>query len=1111
MTILAVLFSFCSTFGLFGPSSIFAAPPVIDTFETPLRAGSAGGIPIGFNTFQDPNSSVAISLTSTPPSPVPGSIDPNSVLRLDLSVVAFAGFTHSFENDTLDQWVSQDWSAYEGISFWMYGNNSGTTMFVDVLDNRNDPVRTNDDAERWSVTFIDNFSGWQELRFPFATMARKEIGNGAPNDGFGLTNVHGWAVGTITTPSAQSYYIDNVTLYGVAPIRPLTVGFSAINYSVTEGTPATVTVKLSKPSSDPVTVAYSTTFGPAIANRDYTPVQGMLTFAPNVTQQSFVVPTFDNAKYQGERGVQLNLSNPTGGAALGLPPVARVTIRDNESFDPALLDDFESTPYLWDAADGPNGTQLRSVEIAAGAPDALPGQGAYERVLRASRAGTRNSMTFGRVFPIPQDWSGANGLSFWYYGRNTGKQVQVGLENDPSRTSSPADWQLVWSDEFNGRRGSPPNPEVWGHEVGDGVAIGNPGWGNDELQYYTNSTNNAAMDGHGNLVITARADDGNRMCYYGPCKFTSARLLSKDRFEVAYGRVEARIKVPQGAGLWPAFWMLGTDIDEVNWPQTGEIDIMEFVGRLPNEVFGTIHGPGYSGGQSYGRTYTFPGPVYNDYHTFTVEWEPNKIVWYVDGIQYHQATPNDAFLQGKPWVYNHPFFMLLNVAVGGNFGGTVGADTVFPQSMKVDYVRLYQGKPKPVGFKAFFADNFNGWRKIDVPLSSFSGKPGTTLDRTAVTALYFETQAGQRGLALIDQIRLTCADTITVTSIADSGAGSLRSALANVCVGGTIQFAPSLAGQTISLTSGPITLSKAVTIDGSAASGLSINGNATYRLIEVNAGTTATVRGLTLTNGYGFQLAGGVLNNGNLTLDRVNLSNNTMATNAGDFWQGGGGVYSGDGASLMVIDSTIANNNARWSGGGIYAFFNTTTTIIRSTISGNTSGDVGGGIRSLGNVTITNSTISGNTSTGWHGGAIFHTDGIMSIESSTIANNAGPDFAPSAIFIGSFNANVPSLTLTNTLITGNRWYACEWRAAGTVQLTSSGNNLVQDGSCNPVAGDIITTNQQIDPLANNGGPTQTHALIAGSQAINAAGAGPATDQRGITRGASRDIGSYEAP
>ncbi|MBE0697598.1 MAG: hypothetical protein IH586_11815, partial [Anaerolineaceae bacterium] len=210
----------------------------------------------------------------------------------------------TFEDAALTTWLTQDWSAYEGISFCLYGNNSGTTIFVDVLDNRN-PGSTTDDAERWSIDFVDNFSGWQQIQIPFASMHRKEIGNGAPNDGFGLTEVHGWALGSITTANPQTYYIDNAMVYGVAPVRPLTIGFTTISYNVTEGTPATITAKLSKPSSDPVTVDFATSFGPAIVNRDYTPVKGTLTFPPNVTQQSFTVQTFDDQKYQGERGVLL--------------------------------------------------------------------------------------------------------------------------------------------------------------------------------------------------------------------------------------------------------------------------------------------------------------------------------------------------------------------------------------------------------------------------------------------------------------------------------------------------------------------------------------------------------------------------------------------------------------------------------------------------------------------------------------------------------------------------------------------------------------------------------------------------------------------------------------
>ena len=229
------------------------------------------------------------------------------------------------------------------------------------------------------------------------------------------------------------------------------------------------------------------------------------------------------------------------------------------------------------------------------------------------------------------------------------------------------------------------------------------------------------------------------------CSATTARastprrgLLTKNRFEVAYGRAEARVKVPVGAGLWPAFWMLGTDIDRVGWPMTGEIDIMEHVARLPNEIFGTLHGPGYSGGNSYGKVVNLGKPVADDFHTFAVEWQPDKITWLLDGVAYFTATPADPFLAGKQWVYNHPFYMLLNVAVGGNFGGAVGSDTTFPQQTLVDYVRLYQAAPEPVSFAASFVDDFSGWRQISLPFAAFQGAVGTTLDLAAVRSLSFD-------------------------------------------------------------------------------------------------------------------------------------------------------------------------------------------------------------------------------------------------------------------------------------------------------------------------------------------------------------------------------------
>ncbi|NJC96337.1 MAG: glycosyl hydrolase family protein, partial [Anaerolineae bacterium] len=875
-SILLVLSILINALGVVTPAWA-ATLPLVDDFEAGLPVGvDPNNIPVGFVTFNDSNSSVAISTTAVPPAPVPGAADPNNVLKMDVSVVSYAGFVHNFENASVDAWVSQDWSAYEGISFWLYGNNSGTTMFVDVLDNRN-PGSTKDDAERWSIDIPDNFSGWQEIKIPFESMRRKDIGNGAPNDGFGLTEVHGWALGTVTTPAPQTYYVDNVQVYGVAPFKPLTVGFNAIDYKFTEGAAAILTAKLSKPVSETVTVQYATSFGSAIPNRDFTPVSGTLTFPPNTTQQSFTIPTFDDQKYQGERGVLVSLSNPTGGAALGTPPIARLNILDNESYDATLLDDFESYPYLWGID---KKATLTNFEIMSGDALALPGQGAFEKVLQTVQKNGKGTYNFSRTFPMGQDWSASGGVSFWYYGRNTGKDVLVSLDNNPPIASDPSTWKLVWSDEFNSKTVTAPNANDWGQEVGDGTVTGLPGWGNSELEYYTAGTNNVATDGQGNLVITAKKADGSLMCYYGPCEYTSARLLTKNRFEVAYGRVEARIKVPAGAGLWPAFWMLGTDIDQNPWPQSGEIDIMEYVGRVPNEIFGTLHGPGYSGGHSYGQSYDLGKPVADDFHTYAVEWQPDQVTWFIDGMPYFTASPNDPFLQGKQWVFNHPFFILLNMAVGGNFGGTVSPDTVFPATMSIDYVRLYQTKPAPVSFTTSFREDFSGWKKVSLPFTAFQNADGFTLDLTNVQTLRFTIPDGTNAPVMLDQLRLNCPETVTVQNTADNGVGSLRKALSVVCVGGTINFDPALAGQTITLLSGPLALGKNVTIDASAAPGLSLSGNNADRVLIVNAGTTATVKYLTVRNGFGWQLAGGILNNGSLTLDHVTVTQNVMATDA---------------------------------------------------------------------------------------------------------------------------------------------------------------------------------------------------------------------------------------
>lgn len=250
------------------------------------------------------------------------------------------------------------------------------------------------------------------------------------------------------------------------------------------------------------------------------------------------------------------------------------------------------------------------------------------------------------------------------------------------------DWTLTWSDEFDGPAGAAPDRETWAYDLGDGSAIGLAGWGNNELEWYTDEPANVALDGEGNLVITVRKADGSLDCYYGPCLYTSARLLTKDRFEFQHGYLEARIQVPAGAGLWPAFWMLGSNIDEVGWPASGEIDVMEYVGRLPTEVLGTVHGPGYSGGAGVSGRIDLGAPVSDAFHTMALQWEPDRLAWFLDGRLYHEVTREQ--LKPFEWVFEQPFFMLLNVAVGGTLGGLVFPDTEFPARMLVDYVRLYQ-------------------------------------------------------------------------------------------------------------------------------------------------------------------------------------------------------------------------------------------------------------------------------------------------------------------------------------------------------------------------------------------------------------------------------------
>jgi beta-glucanase (GH16 family) len=248
--------------------------------------------------------------------------------------------------------------------------------------------------------------------------------------------------------------------------------------------------------------------------------------------------------------------------------------------------------------------------------------------------------------------------------------------SQPATSPSPPQ-TAAWADEFDGAANAAPDASKWTYDLGGG------GWGNQELETYTSASDNVHLDGQGHLVIRVLSAGGT---------YSSARLKTQGRFTAQYGHLEARIKLPVGRGIWPAFWMLGASITTAGWPACGEIDIMENIGSQPSVNHGSAHGPGYSGGNAITATYGLPGGARftDDFHTFAIDWTPGRIAFLVDGATYH-TVDRARIPAGTPWVFDAPFFLLLNVAVGGTFPGPPDATTSFPQEMIVDYVRYVPG------------------------------------------------------------------------------------------------------------------------------------------------------------------------------------------------------------------------------------------------------------------------------------------------------------------------------------------------------------------------------------------------------------------------------------
>ncbi|HVQ90406.1 MAG TPA: discoidin domain-containing protein [Mycobacteriales bacterium] len=329
-------------------------------------------------------------------------------------------------------------------------------------------------------------------------------------------------------------------------------------------------------------------------------------------------------------------------------------------WDPAYATAYQ----LQTSADAANWTTIYSTAAGHGFREAVnvTGTGRYVRMF-----GTARGSPYGYSL-----WE------FQVYGTGGAPTAPPAL---PPNVTFPAT-RLVFGDEFNTPAGSTPDGAKWTPETGPGV--------NNELEYYTNNRN-AATDGAGNLVLEVRRETtAGSSCPGGPCQYTSARLNTASHFSFTYGHVEARIKVSGTAGLWPAFWLLGANFSTVSWPACGEIDIMEHVGRAPNAVYSTLHAPAYNGGNGFGAPFTIGGDFASAFHTYAVDWDSTHMTFYVDGTAFF--TVNKASLETSrgPWVYDHPFFLLLNNAIGGDFPGPPDGSTVLPQRMSIDYVRVFQ-------------------------------------------------------------------------------------------------------------------------------------------------------------------------------------------------------------------------------------------------------------------------------------------------------------------------------------------------------------------------------------------------------------------------------------
>jgi len=735
----------------FGVVTAQDALPLHDFADGAPVGKDPAGNDVGFPIWQDGSSTLELTVEEVAADDelaLPDQDEAVSVLRVLHDIGSWGGFTHAYTDADASAWQPVDLSAYDGIRFWYKGDGRGGTVQFDLFDNRN-PELPGDSAERYAYRFGDDTTEWRQIEVPFDELFRRTDfqPGGAPDDGLTLSESWGWALGF--PPGEGVSYVYGVEAYGTtggAAADDVTVQFASPVFRLPESGDVEVVLELSRPSEEAVSVRVFVQADTATAMRDIVTRSELLVFPPGETEASFTVRAIDDGRHEGDERALVSLGNQRG-ADLGFQRRAVLVIIDDDPPVPGQVADFEAgtDPFRSDGAD------LATAELLATTPMARPEQERFENVLVADGGDAPFRLTADLAYR--QDWSDGEAISFWYDGRADGSEVTVTILDDVAEAdTAAAGWEPFFADEFDEAAGTSPDWSVWTPEIGDGTANGIPGWGNNELQAYTDRPENVAHDGEGNLVISAKRSDGDAPeCYYGgPCEYTSARLITLDEVEFTYGRVEARMKLPYGQGIWPAFWLLGANIAEVPWPASGEIDIVENIGREPSTVHGTIHGPGYSGGNGIGRPYELPeGERFADaFHEFALEWEPGELRWYVDGELFGAVTLDDI-PSGTEWVYDHPFFLIFNVAVGGNWPGYPDETTTFPQTMTIDYVRVLRPADVAERFETTFTDDVAGWRRVDLPFGAFAradeqpeGAPDDGLGLERVSGLEIDVPAG---------------------------------------------------------------------------------------------------------------------------------------------------------------------------------------------------------------------------------------------------------------------------------------------------------------------------------------------------------------------------------